>query len=75
LGCIFKNKAGNESKYRFYFNNLYLVAEHLRLNPAIMSTVKPVLTTTSEQRPPVNNGQSDPQTSQINTSFIGGTSE
>ena len=25
--------------------------------------------------PPVNNGQSDPQTSQINTSFIGGTSE
>ncbi len=40
-----------------------------------MSTVKPVLTTTSEQRPPVNNGQSDPQTYQINTSFIGGTSE
>jgi hypothetical protein len=39
LGCIFKNKAGNESKYRFYFNNLYLVAEHLRLNPALMSTL------------------------------------
>jgi hypothetical protein len=41
----------------------------------IESTVKPVLTTTSEQWPPVNNGQPDPQTSQINTSFIGGTSE
>ncbi len=40
-----------------------------------MYTVKPVLTTTSEQRPPVNIGQSDPQISQINTSFIGGTSE
>jgi hypothetical protein len=39
LGCIFKNKAGNESKYRFYFNNLYLVAEHLRLNPSLMSTL------------------------------------
>ncbi len=38
-------------------------------------TVKPVLTVTSEYRPPVNNGQPDPQTSQINTSFIGGTSE
>jgi hypothetical protein len=31
---------------------------------------QPVLTTNSEQRP-----QPDPQTSQINTSFIGGTSE
>ncbi len=37
--------------------------------------VNPMLTTTSEQRPPVSNGQSDPQTSQINTSFIRGTSE
>ena len=26
-----------------------------------LSTVKPVLTTTSEQRPPVYNGQPDPQ--------------
>ncbi len=34
-----------------------------------------MLTTTSEQRPPVNNDQLDPQTYQINTSFIGGTSE
>jgi hypothetical protein len=38
-------------------------------------TVKPVLTATSEQRPPVNNGQPDPQTSQTNWSFIGDTSE
>ena len=39
LDCIFKNKAGNGSKYRFYFNNLYVVAEHLRLNPSHMSTL------------------------------------
>jgi hypothetical protein len=38
-------------------------------------TVKPVLTTTSEQRPHVNNGLPDPKASQINTSSIGGTSE
>jgi hypothetical protein len=38
-------------------------------------TVKPVLTATSEQRPPVNNGQPDPQTSQTNCSFIGENSE
>ncbi len=33
------------------------------------NTVKPVLITTSEKRPPVNNAP------QINTSFKGGTSE
>ncbi len=45
------------------------------MNSSVPTTVKPVLTATSEQRPPVNNDQPDPQTSQINTSFIGGNSE
>ena len=34
------------------------------------STVKPDLTTTCEQRPPVNNGQFKPSTASLNVSFI-----
>jgi hypothetical protein len=33
------------------------------------STVKPVLTATSEQRPPVNNGQSRPGQANFDTNF------
>ncbi len=35
FNCIFKTKAGNENKYRFVFQDIYLVAEHLRLNPLL----------------------------------------
>ena len=37
----------------------------------IVSTVKPVLTTTSEQRPPVFNGQLETQFYKTDSNFIG----
>jgi hypothetical protein len=37
----------------------------------IVSTVKPVLTTTSEQQPPVYNDQLEPQFSKTDGNFIG----
>jgi len=37
--CIFKTQAGNDNKYRFVFQDIYLVAEHLRLNPSLMNTL------------------------------------
>ncbi len=63
------------SNYICYINPQFESHDLTTWLDSIIYTVKPVLTTTSEQRPPVNNGQPDPQTSQINASFIGGTSE
>ncbi len=57
-------------------NNKYQMLEILiEKKKKILNSVRPVLTTISEQWPHVNNGQPDPQISQRNTSFIGGTSE
>jgi hypothetical protein len=39
FSCIFKTQAGNDNKYRFVFQDIYLVAEHLRLNPSLMNTL------------------------------------
>ncbi len=39
-------------------------------NWQLQSTVKPDLTTTCEQRPPVNCGQFEPSTASLNLSFI-----
>jgi hypothetical protein len=36
----------------------------------ILNTIKPVLTTTSEQRPLVKNGQFDTSTTSLNLTFI-----
>ncbi len=47
----------------------------LFLSLSVKHTVKPVLIATSDQQPPVNNGQPNPQTSQTNCSYIGETFE
>ena len=39
LDNIFKNKGGNQSKYRFHFNDIYLVVEKLILNPSLQNTL------------------------------------
>ncbi len=46
-----------------------------KLQVLITFTVKPVLTTTSEQWPPVNNNQPDPPQYKINTNFWWSPSE
>ena len=57
-------------------NNKYQMLEILiEKKKKILNSVRPVLTTISEQRPHVNNGLPDPKATQINTSYIGGTSE
>jgi hypothetical protein len=61
---LIKNRLGplDTKKTILYQMRLRLNSINLKLNK---STVKPVLTATSKQRPPVYNGQLEPQFSKI----------
>jgi hypothetical protein len=84
---MFNNQTNKEEKRRRITNRSALTTNTISsinqsINQSILttttfsqSTVKSVLTATFEQRPLVNNDQPDTQGAQINTSFIGGTSE
>jgi hypothetical protein len=39
LDHIFKNSGTNQSKYRFFFHNIYLVVEKLKLHPSVFNTL------------------------------------
>jgi hypothetical protein len=71
LSYSFKEIESTHSEFFFKLKEIHSpnLPKKLSAPPPFIGTVKPVLTATSEQRPPVNNGQSETITASLSLTY------